>query len=138
MQNDVDVIDLKISKKIDLNPYDTVIIGGSIYAGRIQNSLVRFCEKQKKQLIKKKLGLFICCLYEDEKAAQELEENYPDWLKARSTAREWFGGRATLARMRAIDRFLFTRIAKMSSDVSKIRDDKIERFCKIIMESPGT
>ena len=138
MQNDVDVIDLKISKKIDLNPYDTVIIGGSIYAGRIQNSLVRFCEKQKKQLIKKKLGLFICCLYEDEKAAQELEENYPDWLKARSAAREWFGGRATLAGMRAIDRFLFTRIANVSSDVSKIRDDKIGRFCKIIEETPGT
>ena len=137
LQGDVDVIDLKNNKNIDLKPYDTVLIGGSIYAGQIQNSLVRFCEKQKKQLLNKKLGLFICCLYEDEKAAQELEENFPEWLKARSTAREWFGGRATLSRMRAIDRFLFTRIARVDSDVSKIREDRIERFCKILEESPG-
>ena len=72
LQGQTDIIDLKTKKKIDLDPYDTVVIGGSIYAGRIQHSLLRFCDKQKKRLAKKRIALYICCLYENEKAAQEL------------------------------------------------------------------
>ena len=136
LQGEVDVVDLKSRKKIDLDPYDAVILGGSIYAGRIQSSLLRFCEKQKKRLIKKRIGLYICCLYENEKAVQELEENYPEWLKARAVAREWFGGRAILSRMSVIDRFLFTRIAGVDTDVLNINDEKITRFCRTMDQVP--
>nr|WP_242847760.1 flavodoxin domain-containing protein [Fervidicella metallireducens] len=52
----VDLFNLKKDENINLNEYDLVIVGGSIYAGKIRNEVMNFCRsnldilKHKKQL----------------------------------------------------------------------------------------
>ena len=67
-------------KRDNPNParYDFVIIGGSVYAGRIQREVLSFCEKYRSILEGKTVGLYICCLYKDDKA-QKQNRSQP-WL----------------------------------------------------------
>lgn len=44
-----------------IEQYDTVFIGGSVYMGKIQKEISRFCKHNLKLLLQKKLGLFVCC-----------------------------------------------------------------------------
>ena len=57
---EVDVFNAK-SNKIRLEKYDVVIIGGSVYMGKIQKEVTHFCKRNIKKLLKKKLGIFVCC-----------------------------------------------------------------------------
>ena len=41
--------------------YDCIVVGGSIYAGRIHPKVAGFCARNLDVLFQKKLGLFICC-----------------------------------------------------------------------------
>src|SRR5665647_2783504 len=56
----ISVVDLGGKQKISLNDYDTVIIGGPITAGKINTKVKKFCAKNLQELVKKKIGLFIC------------------------------------------------------------------------------
>ena len=49
---------LRNNSDIKISDFDTVIIGGSIYSGKIRDEIKEFCTKQHKELIKKRLGLF--------------------------------------------------------------------------------
>jgi len=42
---EVDVVNLRGGKAVDLSGYDRVIIGGSIYMGRIQKQVTNLCVK---------------------------------------------------------------------------------------------
>lgn len=55
---EVDVFNAK-SNKIRLEKYDVVIIGGSVYMGKIQKEVTHFCKRNIKKLLKKKLGIFV-------------------------------------------------------------------------------
>ena len=116
LEADCDIVDLKNGQP-DPAVYDLVVVGGSIYAGRIQKQIGKYCEKHKTTLQGKFVGYFISCLYTDDKAREELEANFPDWLKAHATVGDWLGGNARLDRMRAIDRFLFVKIAGAANNV---------------------
>ena len=49
-----DMLNLKLKRGAPLDPYDTVLIGGSIHAGRIQSSVKRFSEQHRAALLRKK------------------------------------------------------------------------------------
>lgn len=44
------------SAPASLTEYDTVLIGGSIYMGKIQKEITRFCKHNTKQLLQKSWG----------------------------------------------------------------------------------
>ena len=66
LKDKVDLINLKNAEDIDVLKYDNVIIGGSIYIGRIQKEVVEFCSKNLGILKEKRIGLFICGMQEGE------------------------------------------------------------------------
>jgi menaquinone-dependent protoporphyrinogen oxidase len=47
----VEVINLKENKRIDLVEYENVIIGGSVYIGKIQKEVADFINQNLKELI---------------------------------------------------------------------------------------
>src|SRR6056297_3111760 len=65
----------KDNKDLKLEEYDTVVVGGSIYAGNIQQEVKNFCSENINILLQKKLGLFICCGF-SEKAGKQLENSF--------------------------------------------------------------
>lgn len=86
-----DLWNIKKDGKPDLTLYDTVILGGSIYMGRIQRAIRSFGAKQKKILLQKRLGLFISCATPPETSGY-LERFFSEELCAHAVAEEILGG----------------------------------------------
>ncbi|MCK5786311.1 MAG: flavodoxin, partial [Candidatus Sabulitectum sp.] len=54
------IINLKESPDFNFKSYSSVILGASVYVEKIQKEMSAFCEKNREELLKKKVGLFIC------------------------------------------------------------------------------
>lgn len=62
--------------------YDQVIVGGSVYAGKIRKPVTRFCSENIDTLKGKKLGLFICGMADGDGVRKQLESSFPKELLA--------------------------------------------------------
>ena len=105
-----------------------IIIGGPIYAGKISGRLLKLCERNKSLLLEREVGLFISCLYHDERADTQLLDAFPGWLMAHATHADWLGGRVTLDRLKYFDRLIASRFAGLQSDVDLIRIERVTAF----------
>ncbi len=122
--------DLKKDPSPGLDDCDVVIVGGSIHAGMIQKSVRAFCEKNRDVLRQKKLGLFISCMEEGEKARQQLEKAFPPDLTAVAVAVAFFGGAFDFDKMNFLERTIVKKVAKVSASVSKFDEAAVREFAK--------
>lgn len=132
----VDLCNLKEVKDIDLSPYDKVIIGGSIYAGRVRKEAHEFCSKNHHVLKEKKLGLFICGMLDDQ-AETELNHSFSQELLTTAVAKEFFGGEFQFKKMKFMEKFIVKMVSRtdktrpvidISQDISTISELAINRF----------
>lgn len=126
------LVNLKKNKNPDLSGYDSVVVGGPIYIGKINKEVKSFCAKNLDLLKGKRLGLFICCMAEGEQAKGELEGAYPKELLAAAAAKEYFGGEFMVSKMNPMDRLIVKKVAKTEKDVSNIMTDRIENFAQLM------
>ena len=59
------LVDLEKDQVPSLDEFNTIIIGGSVHAGTIQQELMTFCIRNKSELLNKRLGLFMCFMNND-------------------------------------------------------------------------
>lgn len=135
LKDEVDIIDLKITKDIDINKYDKIIIGGSIYAGRIRKEVKNFCLKNLEKLKEKKIALFICSMQEGEAINNQILQNFPKDLLDISVITQSFGGEFIFSKMNFFERFIVKKISKVSTDKSNILIDNIIKFAKTINDN---
>ena len=69
-----DIFDLKKQTVIDLSEYKYLILGTGIRAGKPFGSLVDFLEKNQSQLKEKRMSLFLCCKFDEEKGKVQCEK----------------------------------------------------------------
>jgi menaquinone-dependent protoporphyrinogen oxidase len=125
---DVDVFDLKKVPTVDLSGYDAVVVGGSIHAGRVQSRVKKFCEAHADALLKKKLGLFICCMEEGDKAWKQFHEAFPARLVDQAAAKGLFGGAFDFDRMNWFEKTIIGKIAGVKESVCKINEPAVAEF----------
>jgi len=125
-----ELCNLKACKTVDLKQYDKIIIGGSIYAGRIQKEVTQFCSNNMDILKSKKLGFFICGMQEGDAAQKEINASFPEELMSRAFIRECFGGEFKFSKMNMMERFIVKKIAKTDKDLSNIIESNIEKFAQ--------
>lgn len=53
LYGEVDIINVKRMRDIDISKYEKIIIGGSIYIGKIQKGVTQFCSKNLHKLKEK-------------------------------------------------------------------------------------
>lgn len=135
MSSDVDLCNLKEKQKVDLDAYDTIILGGSIYAGRIQKEVRELCTKNENLLKEKKLGLFICGMSEGDTAKKQLEASYPQELLGSALAKESFGGKIEISKMNFMEKKIIKMIAKTESDMSNVSEELIDQFARSMNEA---
>ncbi len=123
---------LKQEKNIDPSPYDTIIIGGSIYIGQIHKEVKEFCAKNLDLLKEKKVGLFICCMRDGEEAEGQMNSAFPKQLLDLAAAIGYFGGEFNFKKMKALDKFIAKKVAKVDKDTSNIFEDNIKEFAASI------
>lgn len=132
IKNEVTMESVKKLKKVNWDDFETVLIGGSIYAGNIQSGIQKFCQKHLTQLLKKKLGLYLCCMEKGEKAESQFEKAYPQKLRDHASATGLFGGAITLEKMNALEKVIIKKVAGVNESVSNINHQAINDFAEAI------
>ena len=147
LTGEVDLLDIKKGTVPELSVYERVIIGGSIYAGRIQKEITAFCSQNLNILMDKKLGLFICCMF---KGSSELQLNsaFPGELRDKAAASDSFGGDMKFSDMSFGERLLTKMVSKtiaksdpslanidFKTDISMISEETIDRFAQVMNQA---
>jgi menaquinone-dependent protoporphyrinogen oxidase len=125
------LVDLSREQDPDISVYDKIIIGGSIHVGNIQKEVQKFCQKHLRALLKKELGLFICCMDPDEGVRKlEFENAFPKILRQHSKANGIMGGEFLFDKMNFIEKIAVKKVAHEDKTVSKLDIKAIEEFIK--------
>ncbi|WP_124065484.1 flavodoxin domain-containing protein [Clostridium sp. E02] len=127
----VDICDLGTNPP-GLKKYDKVIIGGSIYAGKIRKPVMRFCSDNLNVLKGKKLGLFICGMAKEEDVQKQIDSSFPRELLVVSTAKGFFGGECNYDKMNFLEKFIMKKITGSQQSQSQVAEDNITRFAGLM------
>lgn len=125
---EIDLVDLDKDSTVSPEGYDTVIIGGSVYAGSIRKEVTAFCRKHLETLKTKNTGLFICGLGEGVEAEKELNASFPAELLETAKAKAAFGGELLFGNLNFMERVIMKKMAKTDKDISKLNEDVIHDF----------
>ncbi|KTD86516.1 flavodoxin domain-containing protein [Paenibacillus etheri] len=126
--DETEVVNLMLAKEPTLERYDTVILGGSIYYGKIQKQMTAFTSKYINELDKKRVGLFICAGAKGEEATQELKSSFPEKLYNQSITKEVFGDEIYEEKMTVLDRLVLRVVKGKNKSVNGLSQEAIERF----------
>lgn len=122
------LINLELSTDVNLNEFNTIIIGGSIHAGSINKKIKKFIDRYQEILVDKKLGLFLCCLFEGDVALKQFRDAYPKPLRNKAIAHGLFGGELDFSKMNMIEKKIVKKVAKVDESVSRINYNNIKEF----------
>lgn len=130
LDGEVVVADLKREKAPDLSPFDAVVVGGSIHAGRVQKAVARYISSNGPGLAAKKRGFFLCCMEEGEKADKQFKDAFPAELAEGAVALGLFGGEFDFDKLGWLQRTIVKKVSGVTASVSKIREDEISAFAE--------
>jgi len=111
INGEVNLVDLKQVKDVNVNAYDKVIIGGSIYAGTIQKEVTAFCTENSEQLKQKQIGLFITCMNESS-GDMQLSKVFPQELLDIAVAKVACGGEYNFKDMNFMEKMIIKMVTK--------------------------
>jgi len=144
VQKVANILKSKLNGKVDsfniikenappLDEYDNIILGGSIYFGKIQKELTSFITENLSLLLKKRIGLFICAGAPDPQTrCKELESVFPSDLYNHALSKEIFGYSIDYQKLNFIDKLITKAVRGDKSNVSEIYEDRINNFAKVI------
>lgn len=120
------IVDLARQLWPDAREFDVVLIGGSIYGAKIQREVSTFSDRQREELLSRKVGLFLCSMYQGELAQTQLQGAFPKWLSEHAFVTSLFGGELHRARLSLWDRFSLLGNPRWSQEVLHIDQGAIE------------
>lgn len=123
----VELFNLADERHPELENADTIIIGGSIHAGKIQHRLQKFCRQHEELLLRKRLGLFLCFM-DQAHGQQEFESAYPESLRRHSSANGLFGGEFLFEEMNFVEKLMVRKVAGVKETVHQLDEEAIGRF----------
>lgn len=135
LKGDVSVITKNIDRT-KLDQYDYIIVGGSVYMGSIQKVIKNFLKHSEKILLKKKLGLFLCC-YTPANTEGFLPTIFPQELIEHASYCTSFGGIMDYDKMNFFYRKLFQSLKKIDGfnkgfQEPHIDENEIKKFASIM------
>jgi len=137
IKGDVTIINLKEQRNITLSNFETIIIGGSIKGGKMQNEVRSFCINNLNELKQKNVGLFICCGSED-KSIDYMKSSFTAELFENAISKEYFGFEMNPDNIKPFDKIMLkigaflTGRSRKPQHIKKIREDNIEKMSSII------
>lgn len=128
MDEEITLIDLDKHEVVDLSWCERVIIGGSIHMGQIQKPVQSFCRKNVNVLKSKKLGLFLCCMYDGERAIAQFNNAFPEDILVAAQCKALLGYELNFERMNIVERALTRKITGHTESMSHINQQELNRF----------
>lgn len=130
LSDDITLVRLDGVPDPDLTRFDRVIIGGSIHMGEIQRGIRKYCERNMDELLKRRVGLFLCCMFEGDVARKQFEAAFPPELIGHATVTGLFGGEISFDKMTALEQMIVKKVAKIDHDVSRLNVSAIKEFAR--------
>ena len=137
LAGEVTVADLRREGRLSPAAFDLVLLGSPIYAGAVPSGVTRFCERHRSALLRLPVGLFICCLYEGEKARAQLDSAYPDWLSLHAFGRWALGGEIRPGSLRFFDRLLVRALGQGGGEISRFRAEDLQEILREVGQLPS-
>jgi|GEM_PF-78955 menaquinone-dependent protoporphyrinogen oxidase len=123
------VIDIKKHPHPELEQFEFIVLGSSIYAGKIQQRMDSFCQEYSSQLQQKIIGLFVCGMQPtEEQREKELIRAFPAELFEKAITKSFLGGEFLFEKMSVWERWIVRHISKVSNSVSMINDYAVQQF----------
>ena len=137
LNGEVEIVNIKVKSIPEMTSYDNIIVGGSIYMGRIQKEINQFCLKNIGVLEKKNLGFFICCMNENDMAEKQLTASFPEGLLKNAVAIGFFGGEFIFEKMNFLEKTIIKKISKTNKDSSKLLQENIDTYAQLMNNIKG-
>lgn len=128
-----DVVDLEEYSEVSPLEYDTVVIGGPIYFGRMHAAVQAFCQRHLDTLLQRRLGLYICCMHSGESARQQLRQAFPPELLAHAAASGIFGGEIHMERINFIERFIVRAVVRSEYSITTFSQERVAHFVRQLL-----
>ena len=129
-----DLCDLN-REKPDPNPYDIVVVGSCVRAGALQPAMREYLENCEPILLKKTLGVYICCV-SDSSADKYIQSGISPTLLAHSETAA-FGGKLDPSAAKGFDRLILKTLAKLAAngdDESSFHPERIPEFAEKLLQ----
>lgn len=129
------IIDLAKNPSPSLAGYDTISLGGSVYMGKVQKKLAAFVEANKKELLGKKIGLFVCAGEDNpEKAVVQFEKCWPADLFSHAAAKEMFGSEIYWEKVSLFEKIAMRIIKGRKGSFFDLHEDKIQSYAQKLVK----
>lgn len=127
-----DTINLALNKFPNIDPYDVIVLGGSIHMKKIDRAMKRFIRRNFNLLKKKNLLLYLCCL-EKKKFKEYLEESFGKELVDLSMGAFCFGGEIDINRLSRVHKLVLEKIGQ-DKTIRDIKENNVNKLIKVINE----
>jgi len=116
-----------------LDTYNTVILGGSVYIGKVQKQITEYSNIHLKELLDKNVGLFLCAgEQKTDGQIKEIQSAFPESLFQHAAAKEVLGYAYSFEKMKFFDKLIMKKMKGDSISIEKISDDRIALFVKLL------
>lgn len=132
LQGEVALVNLKKEKAPNPDQFDCIILGGSIYIGKIQKAIAEYAQTNLPKLLNKRIGLFICAAEQDPVRSQELENSFPAELFNHALVKEAVGYEISFDKANFMDKFLIRKVKGVKESCAEFSDEAIENIVKAL------
>lgn len=125
------IVNVAKEKAPDLSAFDTVILGGPIYVGKIHGALSAYMRRNREALTNKRLALFICAGEQDPAVTEkQLTSAFPEELYSRAVVREVLGGELHLNKVDFATKLVLRFVKGIREDYSRLSEARIDRLAR--------
>lgn len=128
----VDIVDVKNIKNLDPKKYDTIVLGSSIYMGRINRKMRKFITKNQEMLLNKQLHFFICGMARGEEGIKFLKAQIDEKLFEHAKQVQQLGFELHLEKMNLLYRTIVKKIVEETKPIVGLDEEGIASFAKMI------
>lgn len=132
LAGEVQTVNVKKDAIPSLNEFDKVILGGSIYVGKLQPELHKFITEHVSILLKKQFGLYLCAGENDPAARQTLLETVFPELSGHAIVKEVMGGEFNITDMNFLEKLAIRMITGKLENSSTLSAEAIQRFAQVM------
>jgi menaquinone-dependent protoporphyrinogen oxidase len=132
LNGETTIVNLKKDPVPNLQDFDNIILGGSIYIGKIQKKLTKFMDNNLDALLQKRVALFICGGEQGEKLNTELKDAFPEKLYDHAISKEIFGNEVNFDKMNFIDKLALRFAKHVTESSSNLSEEHIAKLATAV------
>ena len=135
LHGETTIVNLKKDSVPDLQDFDNIILGGSIYVGKIQKEMTVFVNAHLDKLLQKRVALFICAGEQGETLLTELKGAFPEKLYDHAISKEVFGDEVYIDRINFLEKLALRFAKKVTESYSNLSEENITKLAEAVNQT---